>query len=177
MSMSLRDQLIQAGLATEKQIKQTAAPVYRRSPPRNQPAPADPRRQALERAQAAKAARDLELNRQRQERAERKARAVEVKQLIAQHRLPSVDSDDYYYFVSGRKARRIAVTPALRAQLVGGSVVVVRAEGSHCLVAAEIAERIKERDVHAVIPYVAKEESVDANDPYKDFVVPDDLIW
>jgi uncharacterized protein len=177
MSMSLRDQLIQAGLASVKQIKQTSQQPYHRSPPKNRPPPADAQKLAVERAQNAKAARDLELNRQRQDKAARKARAAEVKQLIEQHRLPKVDSEDYYYYVAGRKARRMAVNPQLRARLISGEVVVVRFEGRHELVPSEIAARIKERDVHAVIAYNTKEASVDADDPYKDFVVPDDLTW
>jgi uncharacterized protein YaiL (DUF2058 family) len=177
MSTSLRDQLIQAGLASSKQIKQTSQQPYYRSPPKNKPAAVDAQKLAMERAQAAKVARDQELDRQRQDRLDRKARALEVKQLIEQHRLPKIDSEDYYYFVAGKKARRMAVNPELRARLINGAVVVVRFEGRYDLVSADIAERIKERDVHAVIAYNAREAGVDANDPYKDFVVPDDLTW
>jgi uncharacterized protein YaiL (DUF2058 family) len=175
--MSLRDQLIQAGLANSKQIKQTSQQPYHRSPPKNKPVPVDAQKLAMERAQAAKVARDQELDRQRQDKIARKARALEVKQLIEQHRLPKIDSEDFYYFVAGKKARRMTVNPDLRAQLISGAVVVVRFEGRYDLVIADIAERIKERDVHAVIAYNVKEASVDANDPYKDFVVPDDLTW
>jgi uncharacterized protein YaiL (DUF2058 family) len=175
--MSLRDQLIQAGLASSKQIKQTSQQPYHRSAPKHKPAPVDAQKLAMERAQAAKVARDQELDRQRQDKADRKARAIEVKQLIEQHRLPKIDSEDFYYFVAGKKARRMAVNPELRARLINGAVVVVRFEGRYDLVIADIAERIKERYVHAVIAYNAREASVDANDPYKDFVVPDDLTW
>jgi uncharacterized protein YaiL (DUF2058 family) len=177
MSLSLRDQLIQAGLASSKQIKDTSQQPFHRSPPKHKPAPVDARKLAMERAQAAKVARDQELNRQRQDQADRKARAAEVKQLIEQHRLPKIESEDYYYFVAGKKARRMAVNPELRARLIGGEVVVVRLEGRYDLVLADIAVRIKERDVYAVVPYSAKESADDANDPYKDFVVPDDLTW
>jgi uncharacterized protein YaiL (DUF2058 family) len=177
MSLSLREQLIQAGLANEKQIKETGQLTYKRSPPKNRPPPVDAQKQAAERAQAAKAARDLELNRQRQEKAERKARAAEVKQLIEQHRLPKIESDDYYYFVAGKKARRMAVNAERRAQMINGVVVVVRCDGRYDVVPAAIAERLKERDVHSVIPYDAKETAVAEDDPYKDFVVPDDLTW
>jgi uncharacterized protein YaiL (DUF2058 family) len=44
--------------------------------------------------------------------------------------------------------------------------------------------RIRERDEHAIVmhetaaaPAPAAAASADSDDPYKDFVVPDDLIW
>jgi len=45
------------------------------------------------------------------------------------------------------------------------------------MVPAEVAARIRERDEKAVIPYQEGQEEVDENDPYKDYVVPDDLTW
>jgi uncharacterized protein YaiL (DUF2058 family) len=44
-------------------------------------------------------------------------------------------------------------------------------------VPAAIAEKIRERDERAVVKLNQSETPVDENDPYKDFVVPDDLKW
>ena len=63
MSMSLRDQLLAAGLGTKKQAKE--ATQAKRPPSRHQPAPPiSPEKAAANKAQAAKNARDQELNRQ-----------------------------------------------------------------------------------------------------------------
>ena len=67
MSMSLRDQLIAAGLGTKKQAKE--ANQTKRPPSRHQPPPPpSPQQVAANKALAAKNARDKELNRRQQEK-------------------------------------------------------------------------------------------------------------
>lgn len=183
MSMSLRDQLLAAGLGTKKQAKE--ANQAKRPPSRHQqPPPVSAEKLAANKAQAAKAARDQELNRRQQEKAAAKARRAEVKQLIEQHRLPPVESEEYYNFTDGNRLARLAVTPAIREQLIKGAVVVVRYEGHYAFVAESAVARIRERDEHAVVTAGAGSEipaaavaDKDKEDPYKDFVVPDDLVW
>jgi uncharacterized protein YaiL (DUF2058 family) len=179
MSMSLRDQLIAAGLGTKKQAKE--ATRAKRPPSRHQPAPVSPEKLAANKAQAAKNARDQELNRRQQEKAAAKARRAEVKQLIELHRLPPVESDEYFNFTDGSRLARLAVTPAMREQLVKGTFVIVRYEGHYAAVPEAAAARIRERDEYAVVPHAleseSKSEATDKDDPYKDFVVPDDLTW
>ena len=181
MSMSLRDQLIQAGLGTKKQAKQ-ATPPPKKAPSRHQPPAISPEKLAAMKAQAAKNARDQELNRKQQEKAAAKARRAEVKQLIEQHRLPPVVSEEYFNFADGTRLSRVAVTAALREQLIKGTVAIVRYEGHYALVPDTAVARIRERDEHAVVaqetaPGTGTAASAEKDDPYKDFVVPDDLVW
>jgi uncharacterized protein YaiL (DUF2058 family) len=44
-------------------------------------------------------------------------------------------------------------------------------------VPAETGERVKEREPRAVVNTADKVESTPVDDAYKDFVVPDDLVW
>ena len=185
MSMSLREQLLKAGLVTEKQVKQadqSQRHQQKQQPKRGKNAPAPDLTPAAKQAQAAKAARDAELNRRQQEKAEAKARTAALRQLIEQHRVPRVESDDYYNFVDGAKIRRIAVDTDQRRRILNGDLVIVRCEGRYNLVPADAAARIRERDERAVLPpppattTTAADEPA-ADDPYKDFVVPDDLTW
>jgi uncharacterized protein YaiL (DUF2058 family) len=180
--MSLRDQLIQAGLGTKKQAKEATQP--KKAPSRHQPPPISPEKLAAQKAAAAKSARDQELNRRQQEKAAAKARRAEVKQLIEQHRLPPVVSEEYYNFADGNRLSRLAVTPALREQLIKGTIVIVRYEGHYAVVPESAVARIRERDEHAIVTHEtagtaapAAAASADSDDPYKDFVVPDDLVW
>jgi hypothetical protein len=172
--MSLREQLLAAGLGTKKQAKQ--AEHQQRQQAKNKELE-EQRKLEVQRAQAAKKARDEELNKQRELQAERKARAAQIKQLIEQHRLPKLEADEYYNFIDRGKVRRMSVDGERRAQIMSGVIVIVRFEGKYDVVPAEIAERIKERDERAVIAFKAEESKPDENDPYKDFVVPDDLTW
>ena len=179
MSDSLRDQLIKAGLATQKQVKQADREQHRdrqaKGPKR--PGPNEQQR-AVDPARAAKAARDQALNRERQAQAEAKARAAEIRQLIEQHRLPKPETDEYFNFVDRKKVRRIAINADLRERLVRGDIAIARCEARYDFVPADIAPRIRERDARMVMSLDSSSDAKpDENDPYKDFVVPDDLTW
>lgn len=182
MSMSLREQLLAAGLGNKKQARQAdhQQKQQQHQQAKNKVLREEQEKRAAEakaKAQAEKAARDAELNRKRQENLERKERWAQIKQLIEQHRLPKVESEDYFNFIDRGKVRRISADNALREKLVAGSIVIVRCEGKYDLVIPEVAERIRERDERAVVKLNAEDGKPAADDPYKDFVVPDDLMW
>lgn len=184
MGDSLRDQLLKAGLVTKSQVARTESQQHRKehrdkkSGHKAPPAAEAAQRKAAE-AQAAKAARDRELNQARQDKAAARARAAEIRQLVDQHRLPALEGEglEYFNFVTFRKIRRIAVDAERREKLRKGALFIVWFEGRTAMVPAEVAEKIRARDAGAVIPYREGPEEVDENDPYKDYVVPDDLRW
>jgi uncharacterized protein YaiL (DUF2058 family) len=247
MNTSLRDQLLKAGLVTEKQAKQAAQQEqqrqFRNRPPKYTPdsrsgqggghgsgqrpgqnagqntgrpggqnagqipgqntgqntskggagqhagpgganarpgqlPPASSASLAAQQAQAAKVARDQELNRRREEKAKRRARIAEIEQIIEQNRAPRLETEDYYSFIDGKKIRRMSVDSLRREQLTSGVLAIVRYKGHYAAVPKAIAERIRERDENMVVPVAQpKEASPEPDDAYKDFVVPDDLMW
>src|SRR4051812_44293121 len=136
---------------------------------------------AAQQAQAAKIARDQELNRKREEKAKRRAKIAEIEQIIEQNRVPRLETEDYYSFIDGKKIRRMSVNAERREKLTSGVLVVVRYKGHYAVVPKETADRIRERDENMVVPTAQTKESpapeTTAEDPYKDFVVPDDLMW
>jgi uncharacterized protein YaiL (DUF2058 family) len=136
---------------------------------------------AAQQAQAAKIARDQELNRKREEKAKRRAKIAEIEQIIEQNRVPRLETEDYYSFIDGKKIRRMSVDADRREKLTSGVLVVVRYKGHYAVVPKETADRIRERDENMVVPTAQTKESpaaeTAAEDPYKDFVVPDDLMW
>jgi uncharacterized protein len=185
MNPSLREQLLKAGLVSEKRAKQAersdSQHKHRQAKTRGgTPPPAAAPSRAAEQARSAKLLRDQELNRKQQEKAARKARAAELRQFVEQHRIARPESDDYFNFVDGGRILRIAVTAALRSSIVAGSLVIVRCDGRYDLVPSEAVARIRERDPDAVVEHASAEPAASApagDDPYKDFVVPDDLTW
>jgi uncharacterized protein len=186
MNTSLRDQLLAAGLVTEKQARQAAQQEQQRqfrNRPKPGPAPAASRKPdpIVQQAQAAKVARDQELNRRREDKAQRRARIAQIEQIIEQNRVPRLETDDHYSFIDGKKIRRMSVDAQRREQLTKGELVIVRYKGHYAVVPAPIAERIRERDENMVVAHLqAKAQSQAqpaADDPYKEFVVPDDLMW
>ncbi len=179
MSSTLREQLLKAGLVTEKQVKAVEQPHQKPKPQsKKHPPPVPEQKRVADQAQAAKAARDAQLNKQRQQAADAKARALEIKALVEQNKLPKkLESEDRFNFVAGKKLRFILVDPAMREGLNNGSLFIIRYDGKSEIVPAAIAEKIRERDERAVVKLGSGETPVDENDPYKDFVVPDDLKW
>jgi|ERR1700722_2763877 uncharacterized protein len=176
MSMSLRDQLLQAGLANEKQSKEAERHLRqqqreRQQLPKEKRASASAGQLSAKQAQSAKAARDQELSRQNSQRAERKARRAQVAQLTEQNRLPRAQTDERYNFVDGNKIRSIPADNSVRERLIRGEIAIVRGKDGYELVPADIAARIRERDEHAVIRCDVAQDSGPTDG------VPDDLIW
>jgi uncharacterized protein YaiL (DUF2058 family) len=178
MSMSLREQLLQAGFGKKKQAPKAQQP-QRQDEQRSRDEARRKEQERVAQAQAAKAAREQEQQRRRQEEADRKARWAQIRQLIEQHRLPKVESDEYFNFISRGKVRRLAVDAQLRERIVSGELVIVRCEGRHDVVPRDIAENIRACDTRAVITLqdATGSPTPAEDDPYKDYVVPDDLRW
>lgn len=176
MNTSLRDQLLKVGLVSEKQAR-AAAQQEQQQRYRGKPQPTAGQERVAQQAQAAKSARDQELNRRQLEKAQRKARRAEIEQLIEHSCLPRIDSDEHYSFIDGKKVRRFAVDAPRRLRLMSGELAIVRYRGHYALVPAATAERIRERDVHMVIEHRPTAVSAAPDEAYKDFVVPDDLMW
>ncbi len=180
MSLSLREQLLKAGLVTQKQVQKTELQQRQEQhgQKKKQLPPAPDRQVAAQQAQAAKAARDQELNRQQREKAERKARRAEIRQIVEQNRIPRIESEDFFNFVDGNKIHRFAVNSDVRDRILRGALAIVRHNGFYALVPTEIAARVGERDASFVVPLEQPQsEPPAADDPYKEFVVPDDLTW
>jgi uncharacterized protein YaiL (DUF2058 family) len=167
-----------AGQPTPKQpVSQSSQPIPRTAQHPVQSAAT----LAAQQAQAAKVARDQELNRKREEKAKRRARIAEIEQIIEQNRVPRLETEDYYSFIDGKKIRRMSVDAERREKLTSGVLAIVRYKGHYAVVPKETADRIRERDENMVVPMVQPKDGTPveaaAEDPYKDFVVPDDLMW
>ena len=124
-----------------------------------------------------KAERDRALNRQRKAEADRKAVTAQIRQLIEQNRLRRDDGEIGYHFVDGGKVHKLFVTAAIQEKLGKGRLAIVRLDDRYEVVPLEVAEKIRVRDVTSVVALQVSEPQAAEDDPYKDFQVPDDLIW
>jgi uncharacterized protein len=183
-SLSLRDQLLQAGLVNEQQVKEAERQAQRKQyqgqkhQPRAQRDGPTPQEIAARKQAEAKAVRDQELNRKQAEKAQRKALYAQIRELVSQNRILRPDVEETYNFIDGGKVRRIRADAALRERITRGEVMLVRCEGRYELVLPAIAEKIRERDARAVVAHSETASSAEVVDEaYKDFIVPDDLMW
>lgn len=181
MGNSLQDQMLKAGLIDAKQAKKSKAgkaPPKKKKKDKLNPPLSDSAR-AAQQAQAEKAARDRELNQQRKQEAETKALGAQVGQLIERHRLARDEAEIDYHFNDDNKVAKLLVTPAMRAQLIKGALVIVKFNGRYDVVAADVADKIRARDASYIMARNASDpaDSTDINDPYAAYQVPDDLMW
>jgi uncharacterized protein YaiL (DUF2058 family) len=168
MSISLRDQLLKAGLVNQKQAKQVSKDKQKeqRLAHKGQVEIDDSQKRAAQEAMAEKARRDQELNRQQQ-----------IKQLIEVSRLPKLTTEDYYNFVDDKKVKRLSVNALMRNKLSSGSLAIVHHGGGYEVIPREAALKIQERDPRRIVLLNTPTEAPDADDPYAAYQVPDDLMW
>jgi uncharacterized protein YaiL (DUF2058 family) len=177
MAKSLQEQLLKAGLVNAHKAKQIKHEKHKQG---KQPqADTDEAKLRAQQAQAEKAERDRENNRRRQQDAERKAAAAQIKQLIEQHRVESGNGDVAYQFIDQNKVKKLYITETQRSQLARGLLAVAKCETRYELVPAAVGEKIRERDAAAVLVLntAQLQSGSDDNDPYADYQIPDDLTW
>ena len=173
--MSLKDQLLKAGLADAKKA--------RRAEHEKRQMAKDPNAETAEKlaakALAEKAERDRELNRQQQEEKEKRAVAAQIRQLIERHRIACQGGDVSYQFTDAKKVKKLYVTPSQQTQLANGQVAIVRLGEGYELVPTVVAEKIRQRDAAPVVLLNTRKpaESGDEDDPYAAYQIPDDLMW
>jgi len=193
--MSLRDQLLQAGLGTKTQAKQAREGQHRQKHQQQHqqrkgqgPGAGAPGGRPLAPARhvdPAKLARDQALEQKKRDKAERRERAAQVRQIVEQHALPRLETDDFFNFVDGARIGRVSVDAARRAALVDGTLAIVRYSGHYAVVPAAVAPQLRQRDERAVVvlnvpgatPAAPVPAGAAAEDPYDRFKVPDDLMW
>lgn len=180
MSKSLKEQLLAAGLVNQKKVTQVERDKRKqaRQQPKKTPVAPSPAQREAQQAQSDKAARDRELNRQRQLERERRAIITQLEQIIEVQRIDTRAGEVAFRFVVKSKVKKIYVTAEQHAALVGGTLGVVRFRDGFAVVTRETAERIAERDARTVLTLRNGDEPDVVDDPdYAEYKVPDDLRW
>ena len=180
MAGSLQDQLLQAGLADKKKAKKIdkdkrkQAKVQRRSKDEQ----IDETKLQLQQARKEKIQRDRQLNEQKNAEQEQKAIAAQVQQLIKVNRLSRSGAELDYNFSDGNKIKKILVDKTMLEQLSRGRLAIVSLAEKYEVVPVAVAEKIALREPDKVVVCNEREaDGVDADDPYADFQIPDDLMW
>ncbi|QEY13415.1 MULTISPECIES: DUF2058 domain-containing protein [unclassified Cellvibrio] len=179
---SLQDQLLKAGLIDAKKAKQANKEKRKETnvARRSSEEVVDEVKQSAEQARLEKIERDRELNRQRDLELQQKAIAAQIKQLIENHRQSkgAGNGDVEYNFTDGKLIKKMRVSPLVLEQIARGLLAVVKLGEGYELVPRIVADKIAQRDDKFVVVANTKQDNkVDEDDPYKDYVIPDDLMW
>lgn len=181
MANALQEQLLKAGLTSKQKIKDVKTQKKR-----NRKANVDDGSEALKQQvaiqKAEQAKRDKQLNEQRFAEASEKGLVrsliTEIKKQAI--RLPS-DGEIKFNYTLLNKIYPLYITNTLQQQLLSGKLGIVRLEDHSYLVPHRLAER-----VNLLVPdwvgYLWQADTdglqpKDEEDPYADYVIPDDLMW
>lgn len=170
--LSLQEQLLQAGLVNEKKLKK-AKKGSKKSRDLAREVKA-----SVEETKQAKVERTKELNEVKKEQALSKELKAQVRQLIQMNKLALSRAELKYNFTDGTLIRYVYVDEVTRKQLVGGLLAIAKLDDSYAIIPSVVANKIAQRDEATVIENIKPAEEIPAeDDPYADFVVPDDLMW
>ncbi len=178
---SLQEQLLKAGLAKKggKQPKKKSAwgRVNRHDKQANTKPPAEI--EAAKKAAAEKREREQAKNREagarQREAEERRARRAEIRQLILDHAEKLPGRGQPFHFADDGRVRSIPVDARLRRQLANRQRRLASWEKRYYVIPADTAEKVAQRDASHL---VALPSGGEIHDPaYRDFQVPEDLVW
>ncbi|WP_108471487.1 DUF2058 domain-containing protein [Rhodanobacter thiooxydans] len=179
MRNPLQEQLLKAGLVN----KTKAAQVVREQAKKHQgKGPAAPSTEQLEaqRLQVEKAERDRALAAERNAQARANEARAQVRQIVEAHKVQR-EGEIAYRFADGNVIKSVLVNEPLRAQLATGTLVIVRHGEGYELLPRVAADKVRERDATMIVLDHGHAEagSGDETDDeyYKQFEVPDDLVW
>ncbi|HEU4851242.1 MAG TPA: DUF2058 domain-containing protein [Telluria sp.] len=176
---SLQDQFLKAGLVDKKKVKlanqdkSKQQKIERRTGAQS----VDEVKLAALETQRKNAERARELNAQRDAAALQKAIAAQIAQMVQKNRQSKGNGDIAYNYTHGSKIERMYVSAAVQGHLMAGRLVIVCQNGTTELVPRVIADKIAERDASLVVRVNKSNATVDEDDPYAAFQIPDDLMW
>ncbi|WGV99257.1 DUF2058 domain-containing protein [Vibrio sp. YMD68] len=169
--LTLQEQMLKAGLVNEKKLKKAKKGAKKSR------VQAREAKEAVEANKLAQQERDKELNQQRKEQQLSKELKAQVKQLIEMNKL-DLKGDIKYNFTDGTLVKSLYVESLVREQIIKGILAIARYGESYAVIPAGVADKIALRDQETIIENnTSDEETLAEDDPYADFVVPDDLMW
>ncbi len=170
--LTLQEQMLKAGLVNEKKLKKA------KKGSKKSRVQAREVKAAVEENKRAQQERDKELSLQQNEQRLSKEISAQIKQLIEMNKLDITDGDIKYNFTDGTLVKSLYVTTLIRDQLSKGILAIARYEETYVVIPSSVANKIALRDEKAIIDQKEPEADIPAeDDPYADFVVPDDLMW
>lgn len=186
MRNPLQEQLLKAGLIN----KAKAAQVVREQAKNHKgktPAPPSAEQIEAKRLQAEKAERDRALAAERNAQARVNEQHVQVRQIVEAHKVKR-EGEIAYRFTDGDAIKDVLVNEALRAQLASGTLVIVRHDQGYELLPRVAADKVHARDATMIVLDHGRADAASGNgdaasgngeddEYYKQFQVPDDLIW
>ncbi|MDQ3618227.1 MAG: DUF2058 domain-containing protein [Pseudomonadota bacterium] len=185
MRTPMQDQLLKAGLVKKHKVAEAVREQARQLHSKA-PVTANAAQLETQRLQAERVERDRALSAQRNAQARASELRAQVRQIVERHQVGS-EGEIAYGFNDGGKIRNVLVNETLRAQLASGALVIVRFDQGYALLPRAAAAMVYERDAAMVVLDRGRADvgrgdgdgdgDGDDDEHYRQFAVPDDLIW
>ncbi|BBV16192.1 DUF2058 domain-containing protein [Citrobacter portucalensis] len=176
--LTLQEQMLKAGLVSSKKM----AKVQRTA--KKSRVQAREAREAVEENKKAQVERDKLLSEQQKQAALSKEYKAQIKQLIEMNKITISRGDIGYNFTDNNLIKKVYVDKVTQSQLIKGRLAIARltaessSESEYAIIPAVVADKIAQRDAsYIVLNCELSQEAKDEDDPYADFVIPDDLMW
>ena len=177
MGNSLQDQFLKMGLVDKKKHSQVKKEKHARktSGQTKENEIADMARQAL----AEKKKRDRQLNKKKIAQREAKEATAKARQLIETHKIPIEAGEITYNFKDENTVKKLDLPTKVVERLTSGKIGIVKLAGEYQLVPADIIYKIRELNANMVglLNTTSSKKAMDADDPYAEYEIPDDLMW
>lgn len=182
MSNPFQEQFLKLGLVGTKQVQENKKKQHQQKKQAVKSAPVvDENALLAQQAVEKKRARDLELNREREEKLRKREVVSAIKQIIAQNRLAHDKNGVAYRFTEDKKIQRIFVTQEVADKLSKGALGVVRLAEEYEVLPKATVEKVSALDAKIFVFINASSsknnETDDTDDPYAEYKIPDDLMW
>ncbi|MFC3033157.1 DUF2058 domain-containing protein [Pseudoalteromonas fenneropenaei] len=176
---SLQEQLLKAGLTTAHQAR-VAKSEKRKQQKKKKGATSDPSdlQKHIEQTKLAQQQKADELNQARLAEQHQKEQIARAKQILAHHKQEAVRGNTTFNFVYEGKVKELEVNDSTRQALAKGRLAICVLEGQFYVLQDEPARKIAAIEESFIVMHaIDDEQKPDADDPYADYEIPDDLMW
>jgi uncharacterized protein YaiL (DUF2058 family) len=170
--LTLQEQMLKAGLVNEKKLKKA------KKGSKKSRVQAREVKEAVEENKRLQQEKDKALSTEQREQRLNKEIQAQIKQLVEMNRIAQNDGDIKYNFTDGTVVKSLYVEQLIQTQLAKGILSIARYEETYVIIPTSVAKKIMLRDIETIIEQNFQAEGLaEEDDPYADFVVPDDLMW
>lgn len=181
MGKSFQDQLLALGLVDKNKVQKAKQEKHRQKKSKNggQQPPVDENQLLAQKAAEKKKAWAKKANLEREEKLKKRAEEGRIRQLLEQHQVPIDEQGVGYRFNFDGKIQRLFVSQENADRLSRGALGIVGFDNVFTVVPKEVVAKIEaiDKSVFISLHQSITDESVDPNDPYSAYKVPDDLMW
>jgi uncharacterized protein YaiL (DUF2058 family) len=181
---SLQDQLLKAGLSTKHKARQANTDKRKKGKQKRSGVAIDASlqeqvKQDLVKTQEEKLAKDNALNEDKKQQLANKEKSLRIQQILTHHQIKNVKGESEYNYTFNNKVKKLAVNAMTHRALVNGRLALCGLADTTYIVTTETAEKLAQLDEKVILVQNDKleTEEVEANDPYADYQIPDDLMW